>query len=119
MEENLDEFDYMIINVEYLLNGSLNTTIKRAATLDGNKALGTTCYGKPWLVLKELFDKIPIGISVFVTVAAASYLTIAHNIGTYATFIVFCYEQTDCYHVFKTARGWSVGVLQTGNYSTF
>ena len=24
MEENLDEFDYMIINVEYLLNGSLN-----------------------------------------------------------------------------------------------
>ena len=23
MEENLDEFDYMIINVEYLLNGSL------------------------------------------------------------------------------------------------
>lgn len=25
MEENLDEFDYMIINVEYLLNGSLET----------------------------------------------------------------------------------------------
>ena len=25
MEENLDEFDYMIINVEYLLNGSLGT----------------------------------------------------------------------------------------------
>lgn len=24
MEENLDEFDYMITNVEYLLNGSLN-----------------------------------------------------------------------------------------------
>ena len=24
MEENLDEFDYMIINVEYLLNGSIN-----------------------------------------------------------------------------------------------
>lgn len=24
MEENLDEFDYMIINVEYFLNGSLN-----------------------------------------------------------------------------------------------
>ena len=23
MEENLDEFDYMIINVEYLLNGSM------------------------------------------------------------------------------------------------
>ena len=23
MEENLDEFDYMITNVEYLLNGSL------------------------------------------------------------------------------------------------
>lgn len=101
------------------LNGSLNTTIKRAATLDGNEALGTTCYGKPWLVLKELFDKIPTGISVFVTVAAASYLTIAHNMGTYATFIVFCYEQANCHHVFKTARGWSVGVLQTGNYSTF
>ena len=27
MEENLDEFDYMIINVESCLNGSLNTTI--------------------------------------------------------------------------------------------
>lgn len=101
------------------LNGSLNTTIKRANTLDGNEALGTTCYGKPWLVLKELFDKIPTGISVFVTVAAASYLTIAHNMGTYATFIVFCYEQADCYHVFKTASNWSVGVLQAGNYKTF
>lgn len=101
------------------LNGSLNTTIKRANTLDGNEALGTTCYGKPWLVLKELFDKIPTGISVFVTVAAASYLTIAHNMGTYATFIVFCYEQANCYHVFKTASNWSVGVLQAGNYKTF
>lgn len=101
------------------LNGSLNTTIKRANTLDGNEALGTTCYGKPWLVLKELFGEIPTGISVFVTVAAASYLTIAHNMGTYATFIVFCYEQANCYHVFKTASGWSVGVLQAGNYKTF
>lgn len=27
MEENLDKFDYMIINVEYLLNGSLNNDI--------------------------------------------------------------------------------------------
>ena len=27
MEENLDEFDYMIINVEYLLNGSLNANM--------------------------------------------------------------------------------------------
>ena len=27
MEENLDEFDYMIINVEYLLNGSLNSKV--------------------------------------------------------------------------------------------
>ena len=27
MEENLDEFDYMIINVEYLLNGSLKGVI--------------------------------------------------------------------------------------------
>ena len=26
MEENLDEFDYMIINVEYLLNGSLKNS---------------------------------------------------------------------------------------------
>lgn len=101
------------------INGSLNTTIKRANTLDGNEALGTTCYGKPWLVLKDLFGEIPTGISVFVTVAAASYLTIAHNMGTYATFIVFCYEQANCYHVFKTASGWSVGVLQAGNYKTF
>lgn len=101
------------------LNGSLNTTIKRANTLDGNEALGTTCYGKPWIVLKELFDKIPTGISVFVTVAAASYLTIAHNMGTYATFIVFCYDQTACYHVFKTNKGWSMEELQTRNYITF
>ena len=28
MEENLDEFDYMIINVEYLLNGSLEHAFK-------------------------------------------------------------------------------------------
>ena len=119
MEENLDEFDYMIINVEYLLNGSLNKTIKIAATLNGNEALGTTCYGKPWLVLKELFDKIPIGISAFETVAAGTYLTIAQNIGTYATFIVFCYDQAACYHVFKTAKGWSMEELQTRNYITF
>ena len=119
MEENLDEFDYMIINVEYLLNGRLNTTIKIADTLDGNKALGTTCYGKPWLVLKELFDKIPTGISAFETVAASSYLTIANNSGTFATFIVFCYTQAACYHVFKTDLGWGMEELQTRNYITF
>lgn len=109
----------MIINVEYLLNGSLNTTIKRADTLNGNVVLGETCYGKPWLVLKELFDKIPIGLSVFVTVAASSYLTMAYNDGTYATFIVFCYMQTACYHVFKTSEGWGKEELQTRNYITF
>ena len=119
MENNLDEFDYMIINVEYLLNGSLNTTIKRAATLNGNEALGETCYGKPWLVLKELFDKVPIGISAFETVAASSYLTIAYNDGTYATFIVFSYTQTACYHVFKTDEGWCMEELQTRNYIAF
>ena len=101
------------------LNGSLNTTIKRADTLNGNVVLGETCYGKPWLVLKELFDKIPIGLSVFVTVAASSYLTMAYNDGTYATFIVFCYMQTACYHVFKTSEGWGKEELQTRNYITF
>lgn len=101
------------------LNGSLNTTIKRAATLNGNEALGETCYGKPWLVLKELFDKVPTGISAFETVAAGSYLTIANNDGTYATFIVFCYVQTACYHVFRTNEGWGMEELQTRNYITF
>lgn len=101
------------------LNGSLNTTIKRAATLNGNEALGETCYGKPWIVLKELFDKIPTGISAFETVAASSYLTIADNDGIYATFIVFCYVQTACYHVFRTNEGWGMEELQTKNYITF
>ena len=124
MEENLDKFDldkfdYMIINVEHLLNGSLNTAIRRAAGLNGNDVLGTTCYFKPWLVLKELFDKIPIGITAFEIVAGATYLAIAHNIGTYATFIVFCYDQTACYHVYKTDLGWSMEELHTRNYITF
>ena len=101
------------------LNGSLNTTIKRAATLNGNEALGETCYGKPWLVLKELFNKIPTGISAFETVAAGSYLTIAYNDGTFATFIVFCYAQTTCYHVFRTNEGWGKEELQTRNYISF
>lgn len=101
------------------LNGSLNTTIKRAATLNGNEALGETCYGKPWLVLKELFNKIPTGISAFETVAAGTYLTIADNDGTYATFIVFCYVQTACYHVFRTNEGWGMEELQTRNYISF
>lgn len=101
------------------INGRLNTTIKRAATLNGNEALGETCYGKPWLVLKELFDKIPTGISAFETVAASSYLTIADNDGIYATFIVFCYAQTACYHVFRTNEGWGMEELQTRNYITF
>nr|DAK62222.1 MAG TPA: hypothetical protein [Caudoviricetes sp.] len=101
------------------LNGSLNTTIKRGATLNGNESLGETCYGKPWLVLKELFDKVLIGISAFETVAASSYLTIADNDGIYATFIVFCYSQTACYHVFRTNEGWGMEELQTRNYITF
>lgn len=101
------------------LNGSLNTTIKRAATLNGNEVLGETCYGKPWLVLKELFDKIPTGISAFEVVAAASYLAIANNDGNYATFIVSCYVQTGCYHVFRTNEGWGMEELQTRNYITF
>lgn len=101
------------------LNDSLNTTIKRATTLNGNVILGQACYGKPWVVIKELFDKVPLGISVFETAAAGSYLTIADNDGTYATFIVFCYERTACYHVFRTNRGWSFGTLQTENYTDF
>ena len=102
-----------------MLNGSLNTTIKRAVTLNGNVVLGEICYGKPWIVLKELFDKIPIGLSVFVTVAAASYLTVAYNDGTFATFIVFCYAQAACYHVFRTNEGWGMEELQARNYITF
>lgn len=39
------------IVIESCLNGSLNTTIKRANTLDGNEALGTTCYVKPFFNL--------------------------------------------------------------------
>ena len=31
MEENLDEFDYMITNVEYLLNGSLNKYVSKTS----------------------------------------------------------------------------------------
>lgn len=47
---------YFVLYIELLfgdvgLNGSLNTTIKRANTLDGNEALGTTCYGKPFFNL--------------------------------------------------------------------
>ena len=33
MEENLDEFDYMIINVEYLLNGSLNNVAPKEGSV--------------------------------------------------------------------------------------
>lgn len=39
------------IVIEFYQNGSLNTTIKRANTLDGNEALGITCYGKPFFNL--------------------------------------------------------------------
>lgn len=47
---------YFVLYIELLfgdvgLNGSLNTTIKRANTLYGNEALGTTCYGKPFFNL--------------------------------------------------------------------
>ena len=34
MEENLDEFDYMIINVEYLLNGSLKLGVPIVTNID-------------------------------------------------------------------------------------
>lgn len=101
------------------LNGSLNKKVNKGITLNGNEVLGETCYGKPWLVLKELFNKIPTGISAFEVVAAASYLAIANNDGNYATFIVFCYVQTGCYHVFKTNEGWGMEELQTRNYITF
>lgn len=45
MEENLDEFDYMIINVEYFLNGSLNKVFYAVKeTKDANDAdFGITC----------------------------------------------------------------------------
>ena len=33
IEDNLDEFDYMIINVEYLLNGSLKSKILMELTV--------------------------------------------------------------------------------------
>ena len=35
MEENLDKFDYMIINVEYLLNGSLEKLTVYSETITG------------------------------------------------------------------------------------
>lgn len=39
------------VSIAKQYNGNLNTTIKRANTLDGNEALGTTCYGKPFFNL--------------------------------------------------------------------
>ena len=48
MEENLDEFDYMIINVEYLLNGSLGKYQKqdgvREIHLKSGEAVRVTIY---------------------------------------------------------------------------
>ena len=77
MEENLDEFDYMIINVEYFLNGSLKgetaTHINLADLNTGWKgALNFTvrndvCYVSVWDVAHPdsagagiiMYDKMP------------------------------------------------------------
>lgn len=42
MEENLDKFDYMIINVEFCLNGRLNSGIVESAFYDSNIKLNDT-----------------------------------------------------------------------------
>ena len=61
MEENLDEFDYMIINVEYLLNGSLKTyEMKTLSIVDSNFATANRCgcalIQKRWILLTGEID---------------------------------------------------------------
>ena len=61
MEENLDEFDYMIINVESYLNCSLNTyEIKTLTIVDSNFVTGNRCecalIQKRWILLTGEID---------------------------------------------------------------
>ena len=46
MEENLDEFDYMITNVEYLLNGSLKEIKLTRYSIEGIDTSSVQCFVK-------------------------------------------------------------------------
>lgn len=46
MEENLDEFDYVIINVEYLLNGSLKEIELTRYNIEGIDTSSVQCFVK-------------------------------------------------------------------------
>ena len=66
MEKNLDEFNYMIINVEYLLNGSLKSKILRELTVSEFGAvcleLGTDCIIEAVMLPVNNYIIIPFNV---------------------------------------------------------
>ena len=105
MEENLDEFDYMIINVEYLLNGSLNNDINAlnpsgAIRLYSDNDIGTE--GAGWY----RFAKITFNSDL--TAKGASYIcieTLIHQLFSNAT---GCFHKIDFYLIYSDSARISV-----------
>ena len=84
MEENLDEFGYMIINVEYLLNGSLekltvySETITRTTSGDASFNIGLS--SNRVIVVAAYTNDSDSGIEVsIVATTDGSYYARFHN----------------------------------------
>ena len=53
MEENLDEFDYMIINVESCLNGSLNNKVDKIVYPASINGITIQYLGVAFIIIKQ------------------------------------------------------------------
>ena len=71
MEENLDEFDYMITNVEYFLNGSLNYVAPKEESVlrSSNNIISLSIYNDSLYIKyekdasKDYYAELAIGTS--------------------------------------------------------
>lgn len=91
------------------LKGKVDTIPK----LNPNQELGEAYYGKPYLVIKELFSEIPTGkVLVFTLAAAQQWLVVGiKNNNKFASFLIMSYY-SDMYHVYLLDSKWYMATLK-------
>lgn len=91
------------------LNGSLNGKVSTIPNLNVGNTLGTNYYGKPWLVLRELFSSIPICKPlIFIIHAETQWTTIGYKSAEgYGSFIFMTYGK-NMWHAYCSNGKWYI-----------
>lgn len=116
IEPELTEETVSNINVLGAYNFNLNTNLYQM-TLENT---GSSYANKPYLVIKDEWENIPVGMTCFKVNCGSAYGCFCFKLNdTYGKIHILTYGGASDIHVLKTTGGWSYMNASVGNSTTF